>query len=186
MQFLTTLLLATSAMALPTVTLTSRADSQSCMAKGAKVTEWTVHDFEFEATYTKSSPKKQTSTGTVSFTIENPVLNYKAKCHATSKKGDVFFTGSTDYDCDVPLKGDAASFTYDRKSGKVGIVQSWSCLKEGGRFEAKGNTKVKLDCKEANWKNPNYKDGAKVYSNRRVTCTKKSFKTPILEMSAVL
>lgn len=187
MQFFTTLLvLATSAMALPTVSLTSRAESESCMARGTKVTEWTVNDFDFHATITKTTPKKQTASGSVSFLLENKVLNYKAKCTATSDKPNNFFYGSTDYNCDVPLKGDAASFTFDRKSGKLSIVQSWSCLKEGGRFEAKGNTNVKLECKEKNWKNPNYNSGSKTYSNKKITCEKTTFKAPILEISAVL
>ncbi|KAF5018235.1 hypothetical protein F66182_9798 [Fusarium sp. NRRL 66182] len=186
MQFLTTLLMATSAMALPTVTLTSRADSESCMARGAKATSWTVNDFVYEAVYTHSTPKKQTSSATVSFTLSNPVLDYKANCKAKSTKASDFFYGTTDYDCDVPLDHDSATFSYNRKTGNIAIFQHWSCVQEGGWFEAKGNTTVKPDCKEKNWKNPNYKSGAKVYSNRRVTCEKKSFKVPVLEISAVL
>ncbi|KAM5354273.1 hypothetical protein ACJ41O_000923 [Fusarium nematophilum] len=186
MQFLTTLLLAASAMALPTITLESRTGKDTCMARGSKVTQWTVHDFSYGATYTHSSPTKQTGQGRVSFTLENPVLNYKAKCSAKSDKLNNFFFGNTDYDCDVPLEYDSASFTFDKKSGKLAIKQSWSCVQEGGRFEAKGSKKVKLECKETNWKNPDYKKGDKVYSNKRVTCKKVTFKAPVLEMSAVL
>ncbi|KAF4981268.1 hypothetical protein FZEAL_2894 [Fusarium zealandicum] len=186
MQFLTTLLLATSAMALPLVTLSSRTDSESCIAKGSEVTEWTIHDFDFHASFTKDSSKKQKAAGSVSFTLENPALSYKAKCHAKSDHADNFFYGNTDYDCDVPVKGEAASFTYHRKSGKLAITQSWSCRKEGGRFEAKGETKVKLDCNKSSWKHSDYKTDEKVTSQRKLTCEKKTFKAPITEISSVL
>ncbi|KAM0548559.1 hypothetical protein ACHAPJ_009882 [Fusarium lateritium] len=191
MQFLTTILMATSAMAVaipsaPQGETLSLEKRESCMAKGGKVTKWTVTDFVYEAVYTHNTPTKTTNTGTVKFTLENSATSYKANCQAKSNKANDFFYGNTDFDCDVPLKGDSATFTYDRKSGKLGIFQHWSCAKEGGWYEAKGNANIKPKCNEKKWQNPHYKTGDKTYSSRRVTCEQKSFKVPILEISAVL
>ncbi|KAF5641579.1 uncharacterized protein FTJAE_4056 [Fusarium tjaetaba] len=184
MQFFTLLCLATSALALPQ-TLTKR---ETCMDKGSKVTEWTVKDFKYEAVYTQNTPTKQTNSATITFTLQNRGVGYEGKCSAksTDAKKD-FFTGNTDYNCDVPFEGDSASFKYNRKSGVIAIFQHWSCVKEGGWYEAKGNTTFTPKCTEKTWKNAHYKaDGDKAYSNRRVTCQQKQLKVPVLEMQAVL
>lgn len=186
MHFLTALLLAGTAVAAPTFTLMPRADSDSCMARGATVTEWIVGDFNYRASYTHNTPETQSSLGRLTFTLENKVLDYKAKCSAVSDEAEDFFYGSTDYDCEVPLPGDSATFSFDRASGKLGLFQSWRCLKEGGRYTAKGDSEVELDCKESEWKNPDYKKGDKLYSHRKVTCKNVTFKASITEITAVL
>ncbi|KAK2670967.1 Alternaria alternata allergen 1 [Fusarium oxysporum f. sp. vasinfectum] len=172
MQFFTLLCLATSALALPQ-TLTKR---ETCMDKGSKVTEWTVKDFKYEAVYTQNTPTKQTNSATVTFTLQN---------RGTQRRASSLV--NTDYNCDVPFEGDSASFKYNRKSGVIAIFQHWSCVKEGGWYEAKGNTTFTPKCTEKTWKNAHYKAGGdKAYSNRRVTCQQKQLKVPVLEMQAVL
>lgn len=165
MQFLATFLLAASAMALPTVTLTSRADGASCMDKGTKITEWTIRDFTF------SSSKMPTAKGSVSFTLENPALAYKSKCSATSTHPDNFFYGNTNYNCEVPTQGDTASFTFDKRSNLLGITQHWSCIKEGGWIEAEGSKNVPLSC---------------TASGDKKICKKVTFKAPVTNIVAVL
>lgn len=185
MHFLTTLLLATSSLAAPTLSLLPRA-KLSCMKLGATATEWTVGDFNYRASYTHNTPQEESPLGRLSFTLENKVLEYKAQCSAVSDQADDFFYGSTDYDCDVPLEGDSASFSFDHAQGQLNISQSWRCVKEGGRYMAKGGSHVDLECDEAEWQNPDWKKGDKLYSHRSVTCEKQTFKVAISEIAAVL
>ncbi|KAK7408536.1 hypothetical protein QQX98_009297 [Neonectria punicea] len=182
----TTLLLATSAIAAPTFSIIPRAGEQSCMAKGSKVNSWNVHDFTFEASHTFTSPEKSVYSSKASFELENKALSYKAKCSARSQSKD-FFTGDVTYNCKGSVEGDSASFRFDHNSGVLAIEQSWSCAKEGGRYEAKGNTTLHLTCKDSAYKNPNYKAGKSgLYSHHLISCEPVTIKAPVTEMSAVL
>ncbi|KAF5676992.1 hypothetical protein FHETE_1894 [Fusarium heterosporum] len=186
MQFSTLLLMATSALALPQG-LDTRAKQESCMSGASKITDWAVKDFKFEAVYTKTTPKKETDSATVTFGLENSGIGYKGKCTAKStdaKKG--FFDGKTNYNCEVPSSADTVTFNYNRKTGAIYIVQRKGCVQEGGWYEAKGNTTFTTQCTEKSWKNAHYKEGVNNYSSRRETCLKSSLKVPVLEMQAVL
>ncbi|KAH8684073.1 hypothetical protein BGZ61DRAFT_455607 [Ilyonectria robusta] len=165
-SFITLLLAASSAIAAPTAPLVSRSDS--CMAKGAKVSSWTVHDFDLDYSTTKAGAK--TNRGTVSFSLENKALSYRAKCKATST-GKNFFVGGVTYKCQSGSSRDSASFRFDHKSGTLAINQAWACASEGGRYEASGKTKLNLSCQG---------------TNGRVSCDKKTVKAPITQKSAVL
>ncbi|KAH7121444.1 hypothetical protein EDB81DRAFT_229360 [Dactylonectria macrodidyma] len=161
------LLAASSALAAPTYSLVSR--SESCMAKGAKVSSWTVHDFDLNYSLTKAGAAKDK--GTVSFTLENKALAYRAKCKATST-GKNLFVGGVTYQCTGEADGDSASFRFSRKNGgTLAINQAWRCASEGGRYEASGKVKVNLSCEG---------------SNGEISCDKKTFKAPVTQMSAVL
>ncbi|WZH47966.1 uncharacterized protein QYS62_009130 [Fusarium acuminatum] len=186
MHFSTLLLMATSVMALPQG-LDTRAKQATCMSGSSKVSDWTVKDFKYEAVYTHNTPKKETNSATVTFTLENRGVGYKGKCSAksTAAKKD-FFDGKTDYKCEVASAADSATFRYNRKSGVISVLQHWGCVKEGGWYEAKGNTTFTPQCSEKNWKNTHYKEGVNNYSSRRVTCEKKDLKVPVLELQAVL
>ncbi|KAF7562141.1 hypothetical protein G7046_g1983 [Stylonectria norvegica] len=179
------LLLAGSAIALPTLSISSRSDEPSCMAKGAKATHWNVEKFDYHASYIFSTPSHQIASGSVNFTLVNPVNNYKSTCTADSTQLDDFFYGNFEYHCDVPVPSDSASFTFSRPSGELKINQTWACPEEGGRFEAKGGATLKLDCKEYKWENPHWKDG-QLFSQRIVTCKPATVKAEITEISAVL
>ncbi|CAM1510818.1 Fc.00g083310.m01.CDS01 [Cosmosporella sp. VM-42] len=184
-RFLTTLLLAGSAVALPTLSITSRSDNDSCMAKGTKVTAWTIKDFDFHASYTFTNPAHQNSWGYANFTLENPVLDYKPICSASSNQLEDFFYGTQIFECDAPVDGDSATFTFSRPTGELQVNQTWQCLEQGGRFHAKGGVTLDLDCEDTTWKNPEWEEG-QIYSQRTITCAKKTVSAPITEISAVL
>lgn len=184
-SFFTALLLAGAAAAAPTFTLTSRDGDDSCMARGGKVSEWTVHDFDYHASYTFTTPSHQNSYGYVNFTLENPALDYRPVCSASSSQLQDFFYGTMVYNCDVPIESDAASFNFSRPSGQLEITQSWSCKEEGGRFEAKGGVTLDLSCETSDYQNPDWQIG-QIYSQKLITCEKKTVTAPIEEISAVL
>lgn len=180
-----TLLLAGSAAAAPALSLTSRDGDDSCMAKGAKLSEWTVHDFDFHASYTFTTPSHQNSWGYANFTLENSALDYRPICSASSSQLNDFFYGTMVYNCDSPVDGDSASFNFSRPSGELSVTQSWSCVEEGGRFEAKGGVTLDLECKTTDYENPEWEMG-QIYSQKLITCEKKTATAPIVEISAVL
>lgn len=182
--FLATILLAGSAAAAPTLSLIAR-DDDSCMAKGAKATEWTIHEFDFHASYTFTNPAHQNSYGYVNFTLENPVLDYRPVCSASSSQLNDFFYGTQIFNCEVPGEHDTATFTFSRPSGELQVNQTWHCLEEGGRFTAKGGVTLDLDCEESFYENPDWQPG-QIYSQRLITCEKKTVTAPITEISAVL
>ncbi|KAF7551884.1 hypothetical protein G7Z17_g4732 [Cylindrodendrum hubeiense] len=166
-SFVALLLAASSAIAAPTFSLVSRSDS--CMAKGAKVSSWSIHDFNLDYSTTRAGGKSDK--GTVSFTVANKALSYKAKCKATST-GKNFFVGGVTYQCTGEKSGDSTSFRFDHTNGgRLVISQSWSCASEGGRYEASGRTVINADCEG---------------TNGQVSCSKKTFSVPVIQMSAVL
>lgn len=182
----TTLLFAASAMALPTLSSIPRDDEpESCMTKGTHVSEWTVSDFDFHASYIFTTPSHQNSWGYVNFTLENPALDYKPVCSASSSQLDIFFYGTQIFTCETPNEHDEATFTFNRASGDLRLNQTWSCLEEGGRVMAKGGVVFDLDCKETKYQNDDWKQG-QIYSTRDITCEKVTKEAPIEELSAVL
>lgn len=176
------LLLAGSALALPT----SRTTEPTCTAKSSKVSEWTVQNFDFHASYTFSTPAHQNSWGYVNFTLANPALDYRPVCSASSSQLEDFFYGTMNYDCDIPVNNtDEATFNFSRPSGELQINQTWSCLDEGSRFMAEGGTTLNLNCNETNWQNPDWQEG-ELYSTRLITCAHVTVPAPIESISAVL
>ncbi|RGP80152.1 hypothetical protein FLONG3_1686 [Fusarium longipes] len=181
MQFLSLVLLAASALAIPTK-LPSRAPAPTCMEKGTKVSQWKLTDFVYNVQY---SPEKRTNTATVKFDLHNVALDYTANCSGkkVSKNADKLnkqdlFDGKTDYTCKVPNGADSATFKYNHKKGVISIFQHWACVQEGGWFEASGNKtsgETKSECRSTSSKGSQYE-----------TCTKSSITVPVLEMRAVL
>ncbi|KAH7171390.1 hypothetical protein EDB81DRAFT_623168, partial [Dactylonectria macrodidyma] len=159
------------------------APAESCMSKGTKATSWKVHDFTYEAAHAYSSPTKSTYWSKATFSLENPVLSYKAKCKATSRSKD-YLNGKATYTC-TSKTGDEATFTFDRKSGKLAINQTWSCAAEGGYFTAKGSKALKLDCEDSVYKTQDKGKSTKT-SHRVTTCKPLTVKVPITDLSAVL
>ncbi|KAL4732432.1 hypothetical protein ACLX1H_001448 [Fusarium chlamydosporum] len=182
MQFLSLVLMATSALAIPTKLPSRAASAPTCMEKGAKVSEWGLTDFVYKVQY---SSEKRTNTATVEFDLHNKALDYTASCSGktVAKNADKLnkqdlFDGKTNYDCKVPNGADTASFKYNHKKGTISILQHWACVEEGGWFEATGNktsSETKSACKTTTKKGVQYE-----------TCTKASLKVPVLEMRAVL
>ncbi|CAF3512997.1 unnamed protein product [Fusarium graminearum] len=166
MQFLSLVLMATSALAIP-AKLPSKAPAPTCMEKGTKVSEWKLTDFVYNV-------QKSTNTATVEFDLHNAALDYTANCYGKSVSKKALFDGKTDYTCKVPNGADSATFKYNHKKGVISIFQHWACVQEGGWFEAIGNktsTETKSNCHS---------------TTKSETCTKASFTVPVLEMRAVL
>ncbi|KAI9163886.1 hypothetical protein HJFPF1_05516 [Paramyrothecium foliicola] len=176
------LLLASTATALPAP---QAARPETCVSRSTRASKWIVENFDFHASYIFSTPSHQNSWGYVNFTLANPVLDYKPVCTAASNWLSDFYYGNTIYNCDVPVEGDVASFTYDRAGGALRINQTWNCLEEGGRFVAGGGVVLDLQCEEKNWQNPDWKQG-QFYSTRDIKCTPVTVDAPIETLSAVL
>lgn len=162
-----------------------RADDTTCMEKGMKVTEWTVHDFDFHASYTFTNPAHQVSGGYVNFTLENPALDYRPVCSSSSSQLSDFYYGTMTYTCDTPVDGDEATYTFSRPSGELKINQTWSCADEKGYIKAQGGVTLDLDCDDSTWKNPEWKEG-QLYSVRTINCTLVTLDVPVESMQAVL
>lgn len=193
LSILSSLLLATSALALPTSTIPRDADApypppptaSGCTASSTKVSQWTVNDFDFHASYTFSTPAHQNSWGYVNFTLTNPAVNYTPVCSAASDQLSDFFYGNFIYNCEIPNTADKATFTFSRPDNNLRINQTWNCADEGSRFTAQGGVKLNLNCSDTTWQNPDWAPG-QIYSQRTVTCGKLTVPAPIEEMSAVL
>lgn len=183
-SLISTLLVAGSALALALPTSTN-STNQTCMSKGEKVSAWTVENFDFHASYIFTTPAHQNSWGNVNFVLINPALDYKAVCRASSDQLYDFFYDFSNWDCDVPVDGDTASFSFNRPNGALAINQTWNCLAEGGRFYAHGSTTLDLKCDESTWQNPDWKQG-ETYSTRNIQCKDVTVQAPVTEMSAVL
>ncbi|KAH6610095.1 hypothetical protein Trco_000115 [Trichoderma cornu-damae] len=159
--------------------------ASGCTASSAKVSQWTVEDFDFHASYTFTTPAHQNSWGYVNFTLANPAVGYSPVCSASSNQLSDFFYGNFVYSCDVPVAADKATFTFSRPGSDLRINQTWNCADEGSRFTAQGGVKLNLTCSDTTWQNPAWTPGH-IYSLRTVTCGKATVPAPIEEMSAVL
>lgn len=176
---LTTALMASAAVAMPAANT-----HQTCTDKSVKVTDWTIHNFDFHASYTFTTPAHQNSWGYVNFTLENPTRNYRAVCSRQSGQLQDFFYGLENYNCTQPDGSwDLATFNYSRPSGALNINQTWICDKDGSEFWAEGGIDLKLKCNEKNYKNPHWKMG-QIYSSRTITCDKVTTKVPIKSLRA--
>jgi hypothetical protein len=187
-SFIASLLFASSVIALPSPAAPKPKPPpkpETCVSKSQKAGDWIVEDFDYHANYLFSTPAHQISTGYVNFTLSNPVLDYKSSCTATSTWLSEFFYGNIVYSCDVPIEGDKATFTYDHPAKNLRINQTWACAEEGGRFDAEGGVKLKLDCKETYWQNPNWQPG-QFYSTRLLECGHVTVNAPIETIRGVL
>jgi hypothetical protein len=194
LNILSTLLLASSALALPArsvprdvkIAYPPPPAASGCTASSTKVSQWTVDDFDFHASYTFSTPAHQNSWGYVNFTLTNPALDYTPICSAASDQLSDFFYGNFVYNCELPSNiTDKATFTFSRPGDSLQINQTWSCADEGSRFTAQGGVDLNLTCSDTTWQNPAWTPG-QIYSQRTVTCGKVTVPATIEEMSAVL
>lgn len=187
-NIMTIALMAASAFALPSSS-TYGSSKPTCMEVGTKVKSWTVENFDYHSTYMSLAPGQLTAVKSfVNFDLVNPALPYKAKCSALSESQPEPFADKKSYKCKIDKKyaGDAASFKFNLATGKLEIKQSWSCTKEGGRFEADGFVTVKNpQCTDLTTTNNLWKKG-QLYSTREVVCPKIKVKAPVKNLSAVL
>ena len=184
-SILSTILLAGAALAAPA---TPAPRTETCVDKSQDVALWDVEKFDFHSSYIFTNPAHQNSWGYVNFTLSNPAVDYKPVCSGRSNQLQDFFYGTQVFDCEMPENapdGAAATFTFSRPSGELRINQTWPCVDQGARFEAKGGVDLDLNCKDTTWENPDWELG-QIYSSRTVTCNLVDAQAPIDEMSGVM
>ncbi|KAL6880879.1 hypothetical protein J3F83DRAFT_720175 [Trichoderma novae-zelandiae] len=181
------LLLASSALAAPySPPPTTNPYLPKCTSQSSNVTEWTINNFDFHASYVFTTPAHQNSWGYVNFTLANRAVTYTPVCSAASDQLSDFFYGNFVYSCtNVEVPGDRATFTFSRGDNQLLVNQTWACAGEGSRFTALGGVRLDLNCSDTTWQNPSWTPG-NIYSQRTVTCGKLTVPAKIEEMSAVL
>lgn len=96
------------------------------LGQGAQLV-WTVHDFDFHASYIFTTPAHQNSWGYVNFTISNTIAPYKSFCSASSNQLSDFFYGTTAYACkpaDEAPVGAASNFRFSRPSSTIVLEET--------------------------------------------------------------
>ncbi|KAH6851341.1 hypothetical protein B0I37DRAFT_133722 [Chaetomium sp. MPI-CAGE-AT-0009] len=135
---------------------------------------WTIHGFDYHASYTFTNPAHQNSWGYVNFNLTNTVVPYTAVCAATSSQLSDFFYGTVDYSCSLPANapaGASVTFRFSRPSGQIDITEAIKCNegKATGTFVVTGSTDLTLTCTDTTTVTPDWKPG-QIYSQRLVTC----------------
>ncbi|OAA33574.1 hypothetical protein AAL_01039 [Moelleriella libera RCEF 2490] len=177
-------LLAGAALAAPAATLDTRQDAP-CTRTSSLVRQWSVKDFDYHASYVFTTPAHQNSWGYVNFTLVNAVLNLKTQCSAASNQLQDFYYGNFIYNCtQFPEEVSTATFTFSRPQNELKVNQTWICPEEESQFWGEGGAKLKLDCKDETWKNPNWTVG-QIYTSRTVTCNHIDAPIPIDSMRAI-
>ncbi|KAK3191396.1 hypothetical protein K4F52_002607 [Lecanicillium sp. MT-2017a] len=169
-NFLTTTLLAAAAAAAPA---TAPNNDHTCTKRSTQVTEWTIKDFDFHASYIFTTPAHQNSWGYVNFTLANPAVDYPLQCMSSSNWLQDFYYGMINYNCTLPdgTYSDAGTFNFSRPTNELNINQTWSCPDEGSVFWAEGGIKLDLECTDETTKTPDWEPG-QIYSSRIIACDK--------------
>ena len=149
-----------------------------CATKSPALSSWTVTSFDFNASYTFSTPAHQIAGGYVSFTLGNAALDYKPVCSASSDQLEDFFYGNFMYQCDIPVQGDNATFTFSRPDNTLRVNQTWTCDDAGEQFIGQGGVQLDLNCTDKSWQNPDWHAG-EIYSTRNIACNKVTVPAPI-------
>ncbi|KAK1964077.1 hypothetical protein LY78DRAFT_170271 [Colletotrichum sublineola] len=185
MQLLSALLLLAPALASP---VARRQEEATCGHKSAKVSEWTLTGFDYNASYIFTTPSHQNSWGYISFNVSNPALDYDVSCTAASNRLYDFFYGEQVYNCSPPEGQSAAtSFTWSYPDRTLALNQSWTCNddpKYPARYTARGGAVANLTCEETSWQNGNWTLG-QIYSQRNIKCDIITLPTPVKEISAI-
>jgi hypothetical protein len=99
---------------------------------------WTVHGFDYHASYTFTNPAHQNSWGYVNFNLTNNVVPYTALCAASSSQLSDFFYGTVDYSCTLPASAPAeatVTFRFSRPSGHLDITESIVCSENKLKYD---------------------------------------------------
>ncbi|KAK3988890.1 hypothetical protein QBC44DRAFT_95803 [Cladorrhinum sp. PSN332] len=137
--------------------------------------KWTVHGFDYHASYIFTNPAHQNSWGYVNFNISNSVVPYTASCSAASNQLSDFFYGTQEYNCQLIGQGAPAGagvkFKFSRPSGQLDIKESVVCQgkPEDKTFAVSGATNLTLSCTDVTTVNQNWTVG-QIYSSREVKC----------------
>jgi hypothetical protein len=101
----------------------------NCESK-AKSLKWTVHGFDYHASYIFTTPAHQNSYGYVSFNLSNTAVAYTASCSAMSSQLTDFFYGNQYFPCTLPSTapaGAAVSFQFNRPTGQLDVTETVVC-----------------------------------------------------------
>lgn len=93
----------------------------------ASALQWTVHSFDYHASYIFTTPAHQNSWGYVSFNLTNDQVNYTTSCTAASSQLSDFFYGTIAYACtpsDNAPVGAGANFKFNRPTGQLDIEET--------------------------------------------------------------
>ncbi|KAK3372965.1 hypothetical protein B0T24DRAFT_503905, partial [Lasiosphaeria ovina] len=137
--------------------------------------QWTVHGFDYHASYIFSTPAHQNSWGYASFNLtSNIVPSYTAACTASSSQLSSFFYGIVVYNCVLPATapaGAAASFRFNSLTGELDIDQTVVCREKNTQasFTASGSTNLTLSCTDTKTVNQNWTIG-EIYSDEEIKC----------------
>ncbi|KAK4158898.1 hypothetical protein QBC43DRAFT_138635 [Cladorrhinum sp. PSN259] len=157
-------------------------DGKSCSApnpvkkceKSLSDLKWTVHGFDYHASYIFTTPAHQNSWGYVNFNISNSIVPYTASCSAASSQLSEFFFGTQEYTCTLignAPAGAAVKFKYSRPTGQLDIIESVVCQGKPAdkTFTVSGATNLTLSCTDVTTTTPNWTPG-QIYSDREVKC----------------
>jgi len=104
--------------------------------KEAQGFTWTVHGFDYHASYIFTTPSHQNSYGYVNFNLTNSATSYTAVCSATGFQLEDFFYGDISYPCTLPSTapaGAAVSFKFNRPTGQLDLNETWICDTKGSK-----------------------------------------------------
>ncbi|KAK4222478.1 hypothetical protein QBC38DRAFT_81827 [Podospora fimiseda] len=178
-----TILLSLFSLALANPVGTHNNNGKSCPApdpvkkceKSLSNLKWTVHGFDYHASYIFTTPAHQNSWGYVNFNISNSIVPYTASCAAASSQLSDFFYGTQEYNCQLIGEGVAAgaavNFKFSRPSGQLDISESVVCKgkPQDKTFTVSGSTNLTLSCTDTTTTNPSWTPG-QIYSSREVKC----------------
>lgn len=93
----------------------------------ASALQWTIHGFDYHASYIFTTPAHQNSWGYVNFNLTNNLVNYQMSCSAASNQLSDFFYGTLAYACtpsDNAPVGAGANFKFSRPTGQLDIEET--------------------------------------------------------------
>lgn len=152
---------------------------------------WVVQDFQYNASYTFSTPAHQIDSGEVAFTLVNPALAYTAACTASSSQLQDYFYGNIIYTCTngLPDRSAVTTFSYSATAQYLTFNQSWTCSdttpEYPATYHAYGAVNLTVDRWESTYQNGNWSMG-QIYSTDLVQYKTTSDPTVLpYEMTAV-
>ncbi|KAK1761534.1 hypothetical protein QBC47DRAFT_30963 [Echria macrotheca] len=139
---------------------------------------FTIHGFDYHASYTFTTPAHQNSWGYVNFNLTNSLTPYSFKCSASSGQLQDFFYGTVAYACtpdDTAPVGAGANFKYSRPSGQLDVEQT--IPGQGNSTVMSGTVQVTVTCTDNTTTNEHWTMG-QIYSQRSVVCAQADFTVP--------
>ncbi|KAK0748391.1 hypothetical protein B0T21DRAFT_258901, partial [Apiosordaria backusii] len=156
----------------------------TCTDTSLSAFTWTAKSFYYHSLISFSGPSSsniQSASGYLSFNLSNPALGptFDQLCLATSPTPTQFFYLDQWFTClfnppspdssssnlnpnTITANTSAASFRFDKASGRFEVRQDWECGDGPDpnypttSFSGEGGVNVTLDCKVDVWQNPDW------------------------------